>query len=84
MSMRVRGKKSAALSSYFPFSISLKLAVIGWRDGLTSHLGQDTDALNREVRKVHVEPPACLLTVVCVRACACAYLRSETFTFLQF
>lgn len=76
MSMRVRGKKSAALSSYFPFSISLKLAVIGWRDGLTSHLGQDTDALNREVRKVHVEPPACLLTVVCV---GCARVRVRVF-----
>lgn len=44
MSMRVGRKKiSGSFTSNFPFSISLKLAVIGCSDGTTSYLGQDTE-----------------------------------------
>lgn len=36
------GKKSCSSYQQLSLSISLKLAVIGWSDGSTSHLGQDT------------------------------------------
>lgn len=72
MSMRVVEKNLRLLPATFPSASALKLAVIGWSDGTTSYLGQDTERQNGEVHKValHVERTG-LFTVPVNAVCCC-------------
>lgn len=61
MSMRAVEKKSAALTSNFPLSISRALAAIGWSDGTTSHLGHDASARTGKCTRYMWGAPACVM-----------------------